>query len=79
MHQYHLKQEGFHPDASKVQALAQWPTPQSTLALKSFLSGINFYRKFIPHFSQLSNPIHHLVKSYHFYLDSGGSTPVPMP
>jgi hypothetical protein len=61
-----IDQEGVCPDASKVQALAQWPAPQSMLALKSFLGGINFYRKFIPHFSQLAKPLHHLANQSTF-------------
>jgi hypothetical protein len=61
-----IDQEGVHPDASKVQALAQWPAPQSALALKIFLGGINFYRKFIPHFSQLAKPLHHLANQSTF-------------
>jgi hypothetical protein len=51
---FFIDQAGVHLDASKVQALAQWLAPQSSLALKRFLCDINFYRKFISHFSQLA-------------------------
>jgi hypothetical protein len=46
--------QGVHLDPSWVQALAQWPTPSNTHDLKSFMGGINFYRKFVFHFSQLA-------------------------
>jgi hypothetical protein len=45
--------KGILLDPTKVQALAQWPMPTSTLQLKSFMGGINFYCKFVAHFSQL--------------------------
>jgi hypothetical protein len=52
--------EGIRPDLTWVQALAQWPTPSSTSELKIFLGGINFYRKFVLHFSQIALPLHQL-------------------
>jgi hypothetical protein len=52
--------EGIQTDPPHIQALKQWPLPSSTKELKIFLGGINFYRKFIPSFSNLSPPFHHL-------------------
>ena len=52
--------EGIQPDPTHTQALKQWPLPSSTKELKIILGGINFYRKFIPSFSNLSQPLHHL-------------------
>ena len=37
-----INQEGVCPNASKVQALAQWSAPHSMSSLKSFFGGINF-------------------------------------
>jgi len=56
-----VDREDIHPDPAKVQALAQWLAPTSTLHLKSFMGGINFYCKFVSHFSQLARPLHHLA------------------
>jgi hypothetical protein len=53
-------------DASKVQSLAQWSTPQSEPTHKKFFGGINVYRKSIPHFSHLVNPFHHLANQSTF-------------
>jgi hypothetical protein len=52
--------DGVSPEPSKVCAIADWPAPQSALALKSFMGGIHFDRRFIAHFSQLARPLHHL-------------------
>ena len=43
--------------------MQQWPLPSSTSELKSFLGGINFYRKFIFHFSQIARPLHQMSNS----------------
>jgi hypothetical protein len=43
--------------------LQQWPLPSSTSELKSFLGGINFYRKFIFQFSQIARPLHQMSNS----------------
>jgi hypothetical protein len=52
--------EGIQPDPAHIQALKQWPLPSSAKELKIFLGGINFYRKFIPSFSNLAQPLHQL-------------------
>lgn len=39
------------PDPSRVWDLAQWLAPSNAHDLKSFMGGINFYRKFVSHFS----------------------------
>ncbi|KAI2643080.1 Retrotransposon-derived protein PEG10 [Labeo rohita] len=41
----------------KVQAVANWPTPDSCKALQRFLGFANFYRRFIRNFSQLAIPL----------------------
>jgi hypothetical protein len=48
------------PDQSRVQISTQWPTPSNAHDLKSFMGDINFYMKFVSHFSQLAHPLHQL-------------------
>ena len=55
-----VSSEGIQPDPSRIQSLKQWHLPSSAKELKIFLGGINFYRKFIPSFSDLSYPFHQL-------------------
>jgi len=54
---------GVWPDPSCIHAFAQWPSPKTSGELKSFLGGINFYRKFVSHFSQIARPLHQLSHS----------------
>eukprot|EP00253_Pinus_taeda_P007128 PITA_07128 len=65
-----IDNKGVRPDPSRVQALAQWPAPSSAHDLKSFMGGINFYRNFVSHFSQLARPLHQLSHQAKFIWDA---------
>ncbi|KAL0147619.1 hypothetical protein M9458_057083, partial [Cirrhinus mrigala] len=54
---YILSAEGIRVDPAKVQAVVDWPTPDSRKALQRFLGFANFYRRFIRNFSQLAAPL----------------------
>jgi hypothetical protein len=58
-----VSSEVIQPDPTRIQALKQWHLLSSARELKRFLGGINFYRKFIPSFSHLACPLHHLSNS----------------
>ena len=55
-----VNSEGIQPDPARIQALQNWPLPSSASELKSFMGGINFYRKFIMHFSEIAHSLHQL-------------------
>ena len=44
-------------DPKKVQAVTEWPTPQSRAELQRFLGFANFYRKFIRNYSSIASPL----------------------
>ncbi len=54
---YILSSEGVRMDPAKVQAVIDWPTPDSRKALQRFMGFANFYRRFIRNFSQLAAPL----------------------
>ncbi len=49
--------DGIQIDQGKVQAICDWPQPQSVKELQRFLGFANFYRRFIQNFSFLSAPL----------------------
>jgi hypothetical protein len=57
---------GVRLDPTRVQAISKWPVPTSSHLLKIFMGGINFYRKFVSHFSQLARPLHQLTNKEKF-------------
>ncbi len=50
---YIVSSEGMRMDPDKVQAVVDWPTPDSRKALQRFLGFANFYQRFIRNYSQL--------------------------
>ena len=57
-----VSQSGVTMDPSKVEAIKNFPTPQSVTELRSFLGMANFYRRFIPSYSKISLPLTNLTK-----------------
>ena len=49
-------------DPIKLRAVEQWEPSMSVKAVRSFIRFCNFYRKFIPNFSTLAQPLHNLTK-----------------
>ena len=51
-----------HMDPAKLSAIAAWPPPKTVKAVHALLSFCNFYRKFIPNFSNLVAPLTTLTR-----------------
>lgn len=45
------------PQEAKIQAIATYPTPTTKKAVRTFLGVTGFYRKFIPNYSTIANPL----------------------
>uniref|UniRef100_A0A8C2B1F0 Gypsy retrotransposon integrase-like protein 1 n=1 Tax=Cyprinus carpio TaxID=7962 RepID=A0A8C2B1F0_CYPCA len=52
-----ISAEGISMDPAKVQAVLDWPVPDSRVSLQRFLGFANFYRRFIRNFSQVAAPL----------------------
>ena len=45
------------PNSTKTQSVVDWPIPESTKEVTSFLGFVNFYRRFIPRFADIAAPL----------------------
>ncbi len=59
---YIVSADGIQMDQGKVQAIRDWPQPQSVKKLQRFLGFANFYRRFIQNFSLLSAPLTSMLR-----------------
>lgn len=50
------------PDPKKIAAIRDWEAPKRLKGVRSFLGFANFYRDFIPHFSQKAEPLTRLTR-----------------
>src|SRR6185436_3036023 len=57
-----LSARGLHTDPAKTTAIREWPTPASAAEVHSFLGLANYYRRFVPCFSESSQPLYALTK-----------------
>ena len=59
---FEVRQEGIRTSPEKVKAILDWPRPQPTHDIRSFLGLASYYRKFISGFSQLAKPLTDLTR-----------------
>ena len=53
---------GVHPNPDKIRAILDAPAPKNVKQLQAFLGLCNFYKRFIPNFSDVMNPLYSLLK-----------------
>ena len=54
--------EGLKVDSKKVQAVQDWPQPQTVTQVRSFLGFVNYFRRFVDHFADKARPLNELLK-----------------
>lgn len=54
--------EGIKPIPKKVKVIETWLPPKDVSKLRSFLSAVGYYRKFIKDFAQIDGPFFKLLK-----------------
>ncbi|KXJ09791.1 Retrovirus-related Pol polyprotein from transposon 17.6 [Exaiptasia diaphana] len=58
--------DGISPDPEKVQTLRDWPRPQTTRDVRSFLGLCNYYMEFIPDMQIMAKPLNELTGKVKF-------------
>ena len=62
-----IGKDGFKPDPKKVEAIRSLPIPTCVREVRSFIGMSSYYRRFIPNFSEIAEPIIALTKKHAQY------------
>lgn len=57
-----LTKDGLKCDPFKTRVVKEYPTPHNLKTLRGFLGLCCYYRKFVPHFSEIARPLHNLTR-----------------
>src|SRR5262249_37635789 len=57
-----VSQEGVKADPAKIQAMLEFPTPQSVSDIRAFLGTTGFYRRFVKNYSTVAYPLIRLMR-----------------
>ncbi len=59
---HNVSHQGIHPTSAKVLAISELRAPTNVHELQSVLGFCNYYRRFVPNYSQLQQPLNALLK-----------------
>ena len=57
-----ISRNGFEMDNKKISVIADWQQPTSVQGVWEFIGFVNFYRRWIPAFSDVARPLHNLFQ-----------------
>ena len=57
-----ISDEGIQAVPEKLESIAKMPVPQNAKQVKQFLGLVGYYRKFVPHFSDIARPLTQLTR-----------------
>ena len=57
-----VTEKGVSTDPTKIEWVINWPTPESSTEIKSFLGLASYYRRFFPGFAGVARPLYQLTE-----------------
>ena len=60
---------GLEPDPDRVEAIRNWPRPETTKQVRQFTSICNYYSDFVPNLQRLAAPLHQISGKARFCWD----------
>ena len=70
-----ISEEGIETDPAKIETVKNWSTPKCVREVRAFLGFAGYYRKFIPGFSQIAQPLNALLGGPRKRKGKGKNTP----
>jgi hypothetical protein len=65
---YVVSKDGIKPDPKKIAAMTDYPQPKKLKDIRSFLGLCNYYRRFVPNFSEIAEPLFDLTRKHTRYV-----------
>ena len=59
-----ISKDGIKPDPKKVEVIRDLPEPKSVREIREFIGMCSYYRRFVPNFSKIAEPLIDLTKKY---------------
>ena len=59
---YVISTAGVSPDPAKTEVVSSYPIPTDSKQLRQFLGLANYYRRFVPDYSKIAEPLHKLLR-----------------
>lgn len=60
---YEITDRGIEPGRQKLMAIKEFPAPQNVHEVRRYLGLTSYFRKFVPRFAHMAEPLHNLLKS----------------
>ena len=58
---YQVTREGIAADPARVKHVQEWGTPKRAKDVRAFVGLCSYYRRFVPHFASIAEPLHRLM------------------